>query len=146
MKLADVIRQGLEKKGLQNLREAAKALGISPELLRITMMKGHIPKDKTLSVLAKKLGLDEWSLILTAHQEKVPGDLKDFFLAPSQPKFKQQQKRVTPFSQEQCTYLEKIMTPEEIQMFRKFRQITPEAKLQVVGNIEYIFATQRKRQ
>jgi len=144
MKLADLIRQSLEKKGYKNLRDASKVLGISPELLRIIMIKGHVPKDKTLSILANKLGLDEWSLILTAHQEKVPEELKGFFLAPSQPKFKQQQKRISPFSQEQCTYLEKVMSPEEIQLFRKFRQITPEGKMQVVGNVEYMFATKRR--
>jgi hypothetical protein len=45
MKISDMIRQALEKKGFKNLKDASKVLGISPELLRVTINKGHIPKD-----------------------------------------------------------------------------------------------------
>ncbi len=84
MKISDMIRQALEKKGLKNLKDASKVLGISPELLRVTINKGHIPKDSTLMVIANKLGLDKSMLILAAHQEKVPDEVKGFFLSPSQ--------------------------------------------------------------
>ncbi len=75
MKIADMIRQALEKKEFHNLKDASKALGISPELLRVTINKGHIPKDKTLIMIANKLGLDKSVMILTAHQEKVPAEV-----------------------------------------------------------------------
>jgi len=52
MKISDMIRQALEKKGFKNLKDASKVLGISPELLRVTINKGHIPKDKTLIMIA----------------------------------------------------------------------------------------------
>jgi lambda repressor-like predicted transcriptional regulator len=142
MKVSDMIMQAFEKKGFQNLREASKVLGISPEILRITMNKGYIPKDKTLGIIANKLGLDTSVLILAAHQEKVPAEVKGFFLSPSQPKFKHG-KRKFPLSQEQCDYLEKIMRPEEIQMVRKYRQVPEEAKTQIIGYIDYMFASKR---
>ena len=84
MKISEMIRQALEKKGFRNLKDASKVLGISPELLRVTINKGHIPKDKTLIMIAAKLGLDKSVLILAAHQEKVPAEVKGFFLSPSQ--------------------------------------------------------------
>ena len=52
MKISEMIRQALEKKGFRNLKDASKVLGISPELLRVTINKGHIPKDKTLIMIA----------------------------------------------------------------------------------------------
>jgi lambda repressor-like predicted transcriptional regulator len=142
MKVSDMIMQAFEKKGFRNLRDASKALGISPEILRVTMNKGYIPKDKTLGIIANKLGLDKSVLILAAHQEKVPVEVKGFFLSPSPPKFRQG-KRIFPLSQEQCDYLEKIMRPEEIQMVRKYRQVPEEAKTQIIGYIDYMFASKR---
>lgn len=106
MKISDMIRQALEKKGFRNLKDASKVLGISPELLRVTINKGHIPKDKTLMMIANKLGLDKSVLILSAHQEKVPAEVKGFFLSPSQSKFRRG-KRKFPLSEEQCNYLRK---------------------------------------
>jgi hypothetical protein len=88
MKIAEMIRQALEKKGFKNLKDASKVLGISPELLRVTINKGHIPKDKTLIMIAQKLNLDKSILILGAHQEKVPDEVKGYFLSPSQTKLK----------------------------------------------------------
>ncbi len=143
MKISEVIRQAVEEKGFQNLKDASKALGISPELLRIAVNKGHIPKDKTLITIANKLGLDKAALILAAHQEKVPAEVKGFFLSPAQSKFKEG-KRIYPLSQEQCDYLKKIMTSEEIQMLRKYRQVSEEAKTQVAGYVDYMFATKKK--
>jgi hypothetical protein len=124
------------------LKNASKALGISPELLRVIVNKGHLPKDKTLSIIAKKLGLDASSLILSAHQEKVPAEVRGFFLSPVQSKFREG-KRVFPLSQEQCDYLERIMSEQEIQIIRKFRQVSEDAKTQIIGYVDYMFATKR---
>lgn len=139
-----MISQGLEKKGIRNMKEASKALGISPELLRVTLYKDHIPKDSTLSKIAIKLGMNNSALIMAAHQEKVPNELKGFFLSPSQSNFLSG-KRVYPLSAEQCDYLSKAMEPEEIQMLRKFRQISDEEKRQIIGYVDYLFATKRDR-
>ena len=142
MKISDIIRQALEKKGFHNLKDASKALGISPELLRVTINKGHIPKDKTLIMIANKLGLDKSVLILSAHQEKVPDEVKGFFLSPSQAKFKRG-KRKFPISEEQINYLEKILSIDEIMLLRKFRQVSDEAKVQITGYVDYMFASKR---
>ena len=142
MKIADMIRQALEKKGFKNLKDASKVLGISPELLRVTINKGHIPKDKTLMVIASKLNLDKAVLVLTAHQEKVPAEVKGFFLSPSQAKFRRG-KRKYPLSEEQINYLEKILSVEEIMMLRKYRQVSDEARVQIDGYIEFMFSSKR---
>ena len=142
MKIADMIRQALEKKGFKNLKDASKVLGISPELLRVTINKGHIPKDSTLIVIANKLGLDKSVLILAAHREKVPAEVKGFFLAPSQAKFKRGKRRY-PLSEEQINYLEKILSVDEIMMLRKFRQVTDDARIQIAGYVEFMFASKR---
>jgi len=137
-----MIKQALESKGLKNLKDASKALGISPEILRVTINKGHIPKDSTLSIIASKLDLDRSALILSAHQEKVPDDVKGYFLTPPQLKLRQE-KRVFPLSQEQCDYLEKIMSNDEIQIVRKMRQVSEEAKIQIIGYVNYMFETRK---
>lgn len=143
MVISDMIRRALEKKGYQNLKVASKALGVSPEILRVTLNRGHIPKDKTLTILAKKLDMDRSLLILTAHQQKVPAEVKGFFLLPSSAKHKEG-KRIYPLSEEQCVYLEKIMGPVEIQILRKFRQVSEEGKSQISGYVDYMFATKRE--
>ena len=142
MKISEMIRQALEKKGFRNLKDASKVLGISPELLRVTINKGHIPKDKTLIMIAAKLGIDKSVLILSAHQEKVPAEVKGFFLSPSQAKFRRG-KRKFPLSEEQINYLEKIMSADEILMLRKFRQVSEEARTQIAGYVDYMFASKR---
>jgi hypothetical protein len=142
MKISEMIRQALEKKGFKNLKDASKVLGISPELLRVTINKGHIPKDKTLMMIANKLGLDKSVLILAAHQEKVPDEVKGFFLSPSLTKIKRG-KRKFPLSEEQINYLEKILSIDELMMLRKFRQVSDEARLQISGYIDFMFASKR---
>ena len=142
MKISDMIRQALEKKGFRNLKDASKVLGISPELLRVTINKGHIPKDKTLIMIANKLGLDRSVLILSANQEKVPAEVKGFFLSPSQSKFRRGKRKV-PLSEEQCNYLEKIVSSDEIQILRKYRQVSDEARTQINGYVDYMFASKR---
>jgi hypothetical protein len=142
MKISDMIRQALEKKGFKNLKDASKVLGISPELLRVTINKGHIPKDTTLMMIAGKLNLDKSVLILSAHQEKVPAEVKGFFLSPSQAKFRRG-KRKYPLSEEQINYLEKILSVDEIMMLRKFRQVSDEARTQIGGYVDFMFASKR---
>ncbi len=142
MKISEIIKDALEKKGLRNLKDASKHLEISPELLRVIINKGHIPKDKTLILIANKLKLDKSLLVLAAHREKVPLDVKGFFLAPSQSKFGGGRRKY-PLSAEQCTYLGKIMSPEEIQVIRKFRQVSEEGKTQILGYVDFMFASKR---
>jgi transcriptional regulator with XRE-family HTH domain len=142
MKINEMIRQALEKKGFKNLKDASKVLGISPELLRVTINKGHIPKDKTLMMIANKLNLDKSVLILSAHQEKVPDEVKGYFLAPSQAKLKRGKRRY-PLSEEQINYLEKILSIDEIMMLRKFRQVSDEARVQISGYVDFMFASKR---
>jgi len=142
MKISEMIRQSLEKKGFKNLKDASKVLGISPELLRVTINKGHIPKDKTLIMIATKLGLDKSVLILAAHQEKVPSEVKGFFLSPSTTKYRRG-KRKYPLSEEQINYLEKILNIEEIMMLRKYRQVSDEARIQINGYVDFMFSSKR---
>ncbi len=142
MKVSEMIRTGIEKKGFTNLKQASAALGVSPELVRVIINKGHIPKDNTLRTIAKKLNIDMSVLVLAAHQEKVPDELKGFFLTPSQSKFNRG-KRKFPLSEEQTNYLDKILTVEEIMLLRKFRQVTDEARIQIAGYIDFAFATKK---
>jgi hypothetical protein len=143
MKIAEAIKKALDKKGYKNLKDASKALGISPELLRVTLNKGHIPKDRTLTMIANKLNIDKSLLVLSAHQEKVPDEVKGFFLLPSQVKTSRS-KRKFPLSEEQTAYLEKILSIDEIMMLRKFRQVTDEARVQIVGYVDFMYATKRR--
>ncbi len=142
MSLADLMKEALDQKGVYGLKNASKLLGISPELLRVTLNKNHIPKDKTIGQIAQRLGLDRSVLILAAHQQKMPEDVKGFLLPPSRPKA-WREKRKFPISAEQTEYLGKLMDPLEIQMIRKYRQVTDEAKTQINGYVEYMFASQR---
>ncbi len=142
MKVADMISEALEKKGFHNLKDAAKFLGISPELLRVSLNKRHIPKDKTLVMIANKLGLDKSILIMTAHREKVPPEMQGLFLAPSETKVNRE-KRIYPLSEEQCNYLAKLMSTEEIQLVRKVRQVTDEGKTQIAGYVDFMYATKK---
>jgi transcriptional regulator with XRE-family HTH domain len=142
MKIAEMIRQALEQRGLHGLQEASEALGVSAELLRVTLNRGHIPKDKTLGIIANKLGLDRSVLIMAAYHEKVPVEVKGFLLTPSTPKY-WRKKRVFPLSEEQCDYLAKIMSPGEIQMVRQLRQFPKEVQTHIAGYVDYVFASQR---
>jgi hypothetical protein len=142
MKISEMIKKGLEKKGFKNFKDASKVLGISPELLRVTINKGHIPKDNTLAMIAKKLNLEMSTLVLAAHQEKVPDEVKGFFLTPSQAKFNRG-KRKYPLSEEQTTYLEKVLNIDEVMMLRKCRQVTDEARMQIAGYVDFMYGSKR---
>lgn len=143
MKLSDMIRQTLEQKGYRNLKDASRDLGISTELVRVIINKGHVPKDTTLKIIAEKLGLDRSALILAAHHEKVPNEVKGFFLSPVKSKFREG-KRIYPLSQEQCDYLDRMMSTEEIQLMRKFRQVSKDAKTQIIGYVDYMYASKKR--
>ena len=143
MTISESIKLALDKKKFKNLKDAAKFLDISPELLRVILNKGHLPKDKTLTIIASRLGLDKSGLILAAHQEKVPDDVKGFFLSPSLTHYKEG-KRISPLSSEQTDYLGKILSPGEIQMIRKFRQVTEEGKTQILGYVDFTYASKKK--
>lgn len=142
MKISEMIKTALEKKGYKNLKDASKALGISPELLRVTINKGHIPKDNTLTMIAKKLNLDMSVLVLAAHQQKVPNEVKGYFLTPSDARFNRG-KRKYPLSEEQTNYLAQVMSVDEIMLLRKFRQVTDEARMQIVGYVDFMYSTKR---
>jgi hypothetical protein len=142
MKVAEMIMRALEQKGSQNLRTSAKTLGVSPELLRLTVKQGHIPKDSILEKIADKLGIDRSSLLLAAHKEKFPMEVKGYFLSPSK-QIKYEKRRVWPLSEEQCSYLEKILSEPEIQLIRKFRQIPDEEKAQITGHLDYSWAMKK---
>ncbi len=142
MKIAESIKKALEQKGYPTLRHAAKALGISQELLRITVNLGHIPKDVMLEKIADKLGLDKAELILAAHQEKVPLEVKGYFLSPVRRKV-WSKKREWPLSEEQCDYLAMVMTEAEIQMVRQFRQVPAEVQSQIIAYIDYMWTSKR---
>ena len=137
-----MIKDALDKKGFKNLRDASTALDISPELLRVIINKGHIPKDNTLTTIAKILKIEMSTLILAAHQEKVPAEVRGFFLVPSQARFNRG-KRKYPLSEEQTTYLEKILTIDEIMMLRKLRQVTDEARIQIAGYVDFMYGSKK---
>ena len=142
MKVAEMIMQVLKQKGYRNLLSASKTLGISSELLRLTVNKGHIPKDSILEMIADKLGLDRSALLLAAHKEKFPFEVKGYFLSPTKQK-KFEKRRVWPLSEEQCSYLEKILNEPEIQIIRKFRQLPDEEKAQITGYLDYTWAMKK---
>lgn len=142
MKLSEMIKTAIEKKGYKNLKDASRALGFSPELLRVIINKGHLPKDSTLAQIAKKLGLEMPVLVLAAHQEKVPTEVKGFFLNPS-PAGQTRHKRKYPLSEEQTNYLARILSVEEIMMLRKIRQVSDEARTQISGFIDFMYSSKR---
>jgi hypothetical protein len=144
MNISESIKQALEKKKFKNLKDAAKFLDVSPELLRVILNKGHLPKDRTLSTIAGRLGLDKSGLILAAHQEKVPADVKGYFLSPSLTHYREG-KRISPLSSEQSDYLGRILSPKEIQIIRKYRQVTEEGKTQIIGYVDFTYATRRSK-
>jgi hypothetical protein len=144
MNVTDQIKQALEQKGLpvEKPRQASKSLGVSAELLRLVLVKGYVPKDKTLAHIAARLGMNASALILAAHRERVPAEMKGYFLSAVQER-SGRRKRVFPLSEEQCLYLEKVMNPDEIQVVRKLRQVPGEAHVQVMGYVDYMFASKR---
>ncbi len=100
--------QALEQKGYRNWAPA-KTLGISLELLRLTVKRGHIPKDSILEKIADKLGLDRTALLLAAHKEKFPVEVKGYFLSPSK-KIKYEKRRVWPLSESTAAICENLIS------------------------------------
>jgi hypothetical protein len=48
-----------------------------------------------------------------------------------------------PISEEQCYYLGKIIKEEEIQLIRKLRQVSDEARMQIGKYVDYTWASKR---
>ena len=142
MKIAGMIKDALDAKGYKNLKSAAKALGISQELLRVIVNKGHIPKDTTLARIAKKLNLEMPSLVLAAHQERVPTEMKGFFLMPSPGRGGRHQRKY-PLSEEQTAFLRQILSVDEIMLLRKIRQVNDTARSQISGFVDFMYANKR---
>ncbi len=144
MTVAEMIKRALVQHGFPNIKQAAVALGVSRELLRVTITLGHIPKDAVLGKIAYGLGLDRGELVLAAHQEKVPVEVKGYFLNPAKRR-SWQEKRVWPLSDDQCDYLSKVLNDTEIQILRKLRQISDhQARVQIAGYVDYTWETKRK--
>jgi hypothetical protein len=146
MTVSRIIKQELDRRGFAATRNAAQFVGVSTELLRRIVSQDHIPKDRTLAAIARKLDMDPAVLILAAHVQQLPRELSTFTLTPSsaQPAGGLwQNKRKWPLSAEQCDYLSQVLKPHEIQLLRKYRQLTADEKLQAVGYVNYMFATKR---
>ena len=142
--MSALIKGELLKRGLRPLKEAARTLGVSTELLRRVVNGEHIPKDPTLVKIARGLEMDPATLILAAHLQKLPRELSSYTLSPSAPASGiGRQKRKWPLSQEQCEYLAKAMPPHEIQLIRKYRQLSPEERIQALGYVDFMFQTAR---
>jgi transcriptional regulator with XRE-family HTH domain len=141
MKLSDILGRELAKRHLTTLKEAARFLGMSTELIRTILNGSRVPKDKNLIKIAERLGINASALILAAHQQNIPSDMQSYLLKPAEASAKN--KRIWPLSLEQCDYLAKVMSPEEIQLMRKYRQLTVDEKIQAQGYIHYMFSTKR---
>jgi transcriptional regulator with XRE-family HTH domain len=147
MKLSALIRQELEKRGIRTVREAAQFLRVSSETVRLMLNRGRIPKDRVLVAIANKLEIDPAVLLLTAHRERLPRTMQSYFLMPAPPaRGDWARKRRWPLSQEQCEYLGRIMTGQEIQLLRMYRQLTPERMQEAVGFMTYLFELCRSKQ
>ena len=146
MTVSGIIKQELDRRGFAATRSAAQFVGVSTELLRRIVSQDHIPKDRTLVTIARRLEMDPAVLILAAHRQLLPRELSTFTLTPSSPQAAGslwQTKRKWPLSEEQCKYLAEILKPHEIQLLRKYRQLSEEEKIQAIGYVNYMFATQR---
>ena len=145
MQISTIVRQELDKRGFSNLKGAAQDLGVSTELLRMFVNKGRVPKDRLLIKIADRLGLDRASMVLEAHKQKLPLDLQGFLLEPQNPaRGVWDTKRKWPLSQEQCDYLSSIMSEREIQLLRKYRQLTDDQRAQALGYLDYHFQIARR--
>lgn len=71
--------------GYQEIKECARDLDIPYELLRKVISADHIPKDKTLSLYAEKLGLEYSELIAIAYRQKAPSQMQHIFSNSSAP-------------------------------------------------------------
>lgn len=146
MTVSGIIKEELDKRGLAATRSAAQFVGVSTELLRRIVSQDHIPKDRTLVTIARKLDMDPAVLILAAHRQQLPRELCNFTLTPASVKASGglwQIKRKWPLSEEQCKYLSQVLKPHEIQLLRKYRQLSAEEKIQATGYVNYMFATRR---
>jgi hypothetical protein len=137
-----MVQQSIEMRGLRSIKDIEKKTGVSRECVRSLLKYNRIPKDNTLVKIAKGLGMDETLVMLEAHKERLRGMAADYLLEPAAGKY--EKKRVWPLSQEQCEYLGRIINPGEIQLMRKYLQVSSERQIQIRGYVDYIFASHRK--
>jgi hypothetical protein len=143
-KLATLIREELDKRGVKNLQQAARTLGVSAEAARHVLQLDHVPKDSTLARIAGALGLEPAVLILAGHRQRLPEALHtELLTVASAAGGDWGRKRKWPLSQEQCDYLGVLLQPGEIQLIRRCRQLTPDERIKLAGFVEYRFATSR---
>lgn len=143
MSLSEMVRQAIRYKGMTTLSQAAKRTGVSTECLRLFLNKKNgIPKDNTLLKIAKGLGLDQNAVLVAAHRERLSEFGEDNLLQPTTSAYGQ--KRVWPLSQEQCQYLGRYLSDAEIQLIRKYRQVSPEGRVQTRGYIDYMYKLHRE--
>jgi SOS-response transcriptional repressor LexA len=77
--LAEILRARIEEQGFADIKEFARARDVPYELLRKVVSSGHLPKDTTLELYAKKFGLDLELLIKTVYLQKAPMPVKHIF-------------------------------------------------------------------
>ncbi len=142
--LSRLIKEEMKKRGLKDEQLTAGRLGVSYEVLRQILRDNHIPKNRTLLQIARGLDIDPSILIMAAVRERLPRNLGEFMLTVEHPPSGDwERKRKWPLSQEQCAYLSRLMNSQEIQLVRKYRQLSSDEKSQVVGYINYEFETKR---
>lgn len=78
-RVSDIVMKAIKSKGYETIKDCAKELDIPYENLRKTVAAEHIPRDRTLIEYARKLGIDEQSLILQAHRDRAPDVIKGIF-------------------------------------------------------------------
>ena len=77
--LADILKARIEEQGFADIKEFARTRDVPYELLRKVISGGHLPKDTTLQLYAKKFDLDLEVLIKTVYQQKAPIPVKHIF-------------------------------------------------------------------
>lgn len=77
--VAQKIKDAINRKGYQTVKEAAQTLQLPYELLRKVVGEDHIPKDEQLLVYARKLGIETNDLLFTAYHQKAPLEFKEYF-------------------------------------------------------------------
>jgi transcriptional regulator with XRE-family HTH domain len=141
MKLSQILDRELSKRKFKTVAEAAHVLDVSAVLLRQILNGSHIPREKILIKIAERLGIEASELIFAAHKHSLPPDAQAYLLKPSDAS--KEHRRIWPLSQEQCDYLAQQMSPQEIQLIRKYRQFDYLDKARTLGYVDYKFSTQR---
>jgi hypothetical protein len=143
MTFQEILWDNLNKQGVRTITAAAKKAGISGEAARMYLNLNRIPKDRTITKIAKRLKIDPRILMVAAHRDRIKDFAEDHVLEPVASTF--EKNRIWPLSQEQCDYLAKVMLPAEIQLIRKYRQISAEGQSYIRGCIDFFFVQHRQK-